>query len=89
MIIRTILLVALLFFVARTVWRLLEGVVRGMQGSGAPPSRTAGRGGQAVKMAADPVCGTFVLPGKALSLTDGAQTTYFCSEECRTRYQAR
>lgn len=89
MIFRTILIVVLLFFVARAIWRLLEGVVRGAQGPAAARQRAASRAGQSVKMVADPVCGTFVVPGKALSLTDGSTTAYFCSEKCRAQYQAR
>jgi YHS domain-containing protein len=40
-------------------------------------------------MTQDPVCGTFVVPGKALSLTAGGATQWFCSERCRSEYQSR
>ena len=88
MLVRGLLFLLLLFFLARAVWRLLEGVVRGAQ---APPPgrRRAAPPAPSVKMVRDPVCGTFVVPGKALSLTAGSSTVYFCSEECRSRYQSR
>lgn len=89
MLVRGLLFLLLLFFLARAVWRLLEGVVRGAQTP--PPGRRpqAPPPAPSVKMVRDPVCGTFVVPGKALSLADGSSTAYFCSEECRSRYQAR
>ncbi|MGE3277451.1 MAG: hypothetical protein AB7O67_20225 [Vicinamibacterales bacterium] len=91
MLVRTLLLLILLFFLARAAWRLLEGVVRGAQESvhGGRRSPATPPPAPSVKMARDPVCGTFVVPGKALSLTDGSAVLYFCSEECRSRYKAR
>jgi YHS domain-containing protein len=41
-----------------------------------------------VKLVRDPVCGTFVAPGTALSLSAGGTTHYFCSDECRSKYRA-
>ena len=40
-------------------------------------------------MVRDPICGTFVLPSRALSLGGGARIQYFCSEQCRTAYPRR
>jgi YHS domain-containing protein len=40
-------------------------------------------------MTKDPVCGTFVVPGKALSLSAGGDTHWFCSERCRDEYAHR
>ena len=37
-------------------------------------------------MVRDPVCGTYVVPGKALELARGRETLYFCSEKCRDEY---
>jgi YHS domain-containing protein len=34
----------------------------------------------------DPVCGTFVVPSKAIVAGSGAQMRYFCSEACRRAY---
>jgi YHS domain-containing protein len=80
-----VLLFLLLLVVARALWRLLSGVVQGAS------SGQAGRSGQpasppAVKMVRDPVCGTYVVPGRALELARGRETLYFCSEKCRDQY---
>ena len=42
----------------------------------------------AVKLVRDPVCGVFVVPGKALTSGTGAATQYFCSEKCRQQWSA-
>jgi len=39
-------------------------------------------------MVRDPVCGTFVLPERALVVSDGRQRVYFCSSRCRDAYRA-
>ncbi len=83
---RTFLLVLLLFFIARAVMRLLDGVRQGVVGGPSAGHRT--KPSAPVKMVADPVCGTFVVPGKALALARGRQTHYFCSEKCRDQWAA-
>lgn len=83
---RTFLLIILIFFVTRALTRLLQGVKQGV--GGAAPSRPRSVARPPVKMVADPVCGTFVVPGKALELARGRQTHYFCSEQCRERWTA-
>ncbi len=35
----------------------------------------------------DPVCGTFVPAASAHKKVLGAETVYFCSEECKSKYQ--
>jgi YHS domain-containing protein len=82
---RTLLLFLLVIFLLRFVMRLVRGVAQGMSAGGAGP-RTASR--PPVKMVADPVCGTFVIPGKALQVARGRDTHYFCSEGCRDRWMA-
>ena len=37
----------------------------------------------------DPVCGTFLLPDRALMLSDGRTRVFFCSDACRDKYRAR
>ena len=70
----------------RAVWRFLGGIVAGAtRVTTAEPPPPA----QAVAMARDPVCGTFVLPDRAVTLSDGRQRVYFCSTECRDKYRAR
>jgi YHS domain-containing protein len=82
---RLILFVLLAIFVARAFWRLLDGIVDGASG-GASRSGAPERG---VSMVRDPVCGTFVLPSSAVTLTDGRARLYFCSDACRDKYRAR
>jgi YHS domain-containing protein len=85
---RALLLFLLVLLVLRAVWRLMEGVVRGAVGDGARQT-TARRAPPAVKLAKDPVCGTFVVPGKAPSLVRAGETVYFCSDKCRDEFLTR
>ncbi len=86
---RPILLLLLVAFLARAIWRLLEGVLQGALGpQGGSGRRTgAGQAPRAVKMARDPICGTYVVPGKAVTLTRGGEQIFFCSDECRSKYR--
>ena len=82
---RFILFLVLAIFVARALWRLLDGIVAGASSRrtrGQPPER-------GVSMVRDPVCGTFVLPASAVTLVDGRARVYFCSDACRDQYRAR
>ena len=84
MLLRAILLFLFFAFLARAVWRLLEGVARGAMG----PGSDAGRGpvvppNATVKMARCSVCGTYVVPAKALTGVSRGQVIYYCSETCR------
>jgi YHS domain-containing protein len=79
---RTLLFFLLGVFLVRAVYRLLGGIVQGARSS--PNQRPASP--PAVKMMRDPVCGTYVVPGKALELARGRETLYFCSEKCREQY---
>lgn len=84
--VRTLFLFLLLLFLARAIWKLLEGILRGAI---EPPSQTRDPAAPAVKMVQDPVCGTFVVPSKAPSLARAGQTLYFCSDACRSTYAGR
>jgi len=86
MLARLILFIVLGIVVARAFWRLVDGVVAGI--SGKPPGRSQvpSRG---VAMVRDPVCGTFLLPDHALTISDGRSRVYFCSARCRDQYQKR
>jgi len=81
---------ALLFFVlfvllVRALSQLWRGLVQGIQGSqGGPSVPTRG-----VQMMRDPVCGTFVVPDRAVMLSVGRERLYFCSDSCRDAYRAR
>ena len=81
---RLLLEFVLIVFLARAFWRLVDGVLEGISGPKAP--RVPERG---VQMVRDPVCGTFVLPARAVMLTERGQSVYFCSTECRDRYRVR
>ena len=86
---RFILLFILILVAARFFWRLVEVVMRGAMGA---PHAGAGRGGgppASVKMQPCPICGTYVVPGKALSIVSGGAPIYFCSDKCRAEYQSR
>jgi YHS domain-containing protein len=72
-----------IYLVIRGLSRLLRGV---QQGLSAPPQE---RKPSAVGLVRDPVCGTFVVPSRALTLGTGAGVRHFCSEECRRAYLAK
>jgi len=81
-VIRLLVVAILVLVVARAFWRVVDGI---LDGARSPDAR---RRTTAVKLARDPVCGTYVAPGTALSLSAGGTTHYFCSEECRAKYRA-
>lgn len=78
---RFVLFVILFLIVARLFWRLIGGVIEGVRGGAAAGPVSA------VKLVRDPVCGTFVAPATALSAIVGDSTHYFCSEECKRRFE--
>ena len=80
---RVVLELLLILFMARALWRVIEGVIQGVAGrENAIPQR-------GTQMVRDPVCGTFVLPDRAVTLLDGRSRLFFCSEACRDKYRAR
>jgi hypothetical protein len=81
---RVVLLMILVVLAARTFWRVVDGIIEGVTGRG-----STGVTDRAVQMVRDPVCGTFVLPDRAVTLTDGRQRIAFCSTACRDKYRAR
>jgi YHS domain-containing protein len=85
-VIRGLLLFLLVVFLVRAVWRLLGGIVSGAISAG--PVTRSGESAvpTAVKMERDPVCGTYVVPSKAITLAKGRETLYFCSERCRDEW---
>jgi hypothetical protein len=89
--IRLVLLLILFIIIARTFWRVVDNVIEAA--TGRPPGGGAGRGaaGSAagVEMVRDPICGTFVVRDRAVSLVDGATRVHFCSDACRDKYRAR
>ena len=80
--IRLILLGILILLVARAFWRLVDGILEAAGGTTRTRARTP-----SVKLVRDPVCGTYVTPGNALTVTARGTTHYFCSEECRSAFR--
>lgn len=81
--VRVLLLLILAYIAVRVLWRVLTGVFEGLgyqRPGGTSPS---------VGLVRDPVCGTFILPSKALTSGSGSDTRYFCSEKCRKDYAGR
>jgi YHS domain-containing protein len=79
----------LLLVLSRAFWKLVGGVMAGLQprrpaGNSTPGARTTA----SVHMERDPVCGTFVVPDRAVILNAGRGHVYFCSSACRDRYQS-
>jgi YHS domain-containing protein len=90
-VLRIILLFVLAWLVARAFWRLVAGII---VGASVPPAAArrprAGPPERGVQMVRDPVCGTFLPPGNALTLTGrGGAVHYFCSDACRQRFDER
>lgn len=83
---RLLFLFVLVLLALRAAGRFIGGVREGVSGSSRPRTRQSE---PPVKMARDPVCGTFVVPGKALSVTSGGATEWFCSETCRDAFARR
>ena len=72
------------------VWRALRTLFAGIvQGASAPPPPAPGPPEKGELMVRDPVCGTFVLPSRSVSMRDRRGTHHFCSDRCRQSYQPR
>jgi YHS domain-containing protein len=82
---RLALLIVLFIVVARVFWRVVDNIISAATGQPAQSSRTPQQG---VAMVRDPVCGTFVLPERAVSIVNGNARIYFCSAACRDKYRA-
>jgi YHS domain-containing protein len=83
-VIRFLLLALLFIMVARALWKLVDSIIEGSRGVPSGRGRAA-----AVKLVRDPVCGTYVPPRAALSVTAAGTTHYFCSERCLNEYRGR
>lgn len=82
---RIIILLLLVILVGRAIWRLVGGIVEGassLTGGQREPHADA-------RMVKDPVCGTYVVPSRALTASRGAETAWFCSPECQRTWQRR
>ncbi len=81
---RVVLIAILMMFIARAFWRVVDGIMEGLSGrrNVQPPQR-------GVPMVRDPVCGTFILPDRAVTLVNGSRSVFFCSTGCRDKYRSR
>jgi YHS domain-containing protein len=74
------------FLAWRGFSRLLGGIQEGLRGPDAP---APGAQSPSVALARDPICGTYVVPSRALAVGSGSDARYFCSENCRRAYVAK
>jgi YHS domain-containing protein len=81
-VIRLILLGILILLVARAFWRVIDGVLEAAGGTSRKRTQAPG-----VRLMRDPVCGTYVAPDNALSVSARGTTHYFCSEQCRATFR--
>jgi YHS domain-containing protein len=74
-------------WIIRLVGRLLSA---GSRQSSAPGAATAAAGDselQGKRLVKDPVCGMHLAEELALPMSANGETQYFCSEECRAKYE--
>jgi hypothetical protein len=86
---RFLLLLALFVVVARVFWRFFDAILRGASGSAPQGGGRRSGAAPAVKMSQCPVCGTYVVPGKAISIVSDGAPVYFDTEKCRGEFQSR
>lgn len=83
---RVLLLLVMLLLLARALLRFFGGVMQGATGQAAGAGARRPAAPPPTKMVQDPVCGTYVVPGKAVTASRGGHTQFFCSEACRQKY---
>ena len=83
---RVVLLGILVLTVAWAFWRLVDGVIDTFGGTSKQRARNRSKVA-AVKLVRDPVCGTWVSPNDARFVRIGSATHYFCSDQCRVKFQ--
>ena len=85
----------LLFMLIRALMLIVGGLIRGLLGAAQVPDEhrpAPGRGRVAKShgtLVQDPVCGTYVLQERALAMKTSDGTAFFCSEGCRSAYDAQ
>jgi len=89
--IRFVIYLALLILLTRALSRLWGGFMEGLTGQPRRRSRVPQPSApqQGVQMVRDPICGTYVVPDRAVVLSDGSRRVFFCSTNCRDKYRAR
>ena len=84
---RMLLFLVLSIILSRMFWRIAASFMEGLTGVQRRPS--AGPPQHGVHMVRDPVCGTFVVPSRAVTAGSGSEIRFFCSEKCRRSYQGK
>ena len=82
--IRFVFWVLIVSWLIRRVGRLLGGSKQATRAAGGTVD-AAPRGQRLVK---DPVCGMHLAEELALPMNANGETQYFCSEECRAKYES-
>ena len=82
--VRLLLGLLLLYIAVTALRRFLGGLSQGLNGSSGRRTQV-----QATNLARDPICGTFVVPSKALSASKGSEIRFFCSDKCRQAWVGR
>jgi len=80
---RFILWSILLTVLLRSASRLIHGI---LEGAGYTRDAVSQK---SVGLVRDPICGVFVVPGRALEVGQGSSRRYFCSEKCRRQWTSR
>lgn len=70
--------IIVILIIVRILWRMIMGPMR--------RPRHERNGKKTVPLVRDPVCGTYLLPDRAVKTGAGESTLYFCSETCRAKY---
>jgi len=82
MMLRLVLFVVVLFMLL-TVLRGLRIFLQAFLGRSSRPAPPRAEGAREAEMVRDPVCGTWIDRGLALTSRKGGQDVAVCSEECR------
>jgi len=79
-----VLRLVIAFLIWRGLSRLLGGIKEGLYGP--RDGRQRGANTPSVPLVRDPICGTYVVPSRALTAGSGSDTRFFCSAECLKSY---
>ena len=83
--VRLVLFLLLALMAVRALMRFVAGFMVGVAPTAAQP-RPSGEAAKAGHMVKDPVCGTYVVEGQALTAVRGGQKAWFCSPRCQAAW---
>ncbi|HVO56873.1 MAG TPA: YHS domain-containing protein [Dongiaceae bacterium] len=72
----------------RLIARAFSGAASGTSKGARSAPEEAGELSRGRKLVKDPVCGVHVAENLALPMKAGGETFYFCSQECRQRFES-